>query len=72
MFFVVAWFWAFFDASIYAGEAIQAARVEHTGGHWPPEGIATFDPWHLPLVNTLILSDLGHHGDLGAPRAAAQ
>ena len=57
--FFVAWFWAYFDASIYAGEAIQAARVEHTGGHWPPDGIATFDPWHLPLVNTLILLTSG-------------
>jgi len=57
--FFVAWFWAFFDASLYAGEAIQAARVEHTGGHWPPDGVATFDPWHLPLVNTLILLTSG-------------
>ena len=24
-------------------------------GVWPPEGITTFDPWHLPLINTLIL-----------------
>jgi cytochrome c oxidase subunit 3 len=24
-------------------------------GVWPPEGIETFDPWHLPLINTLIL-----------------
>ena len=22
---------------------------------WPPAGIETFDPWHLPLINTLIL-----------------
>ena len=22
---------------------------------WPPKGIETFDPWHLPLINTLIL-----------------
>ena len=35
--FFVAWFWAFFDASLYANEAIQYARVEKlTGGHWPP------------------------------------
>ena len=53
--FFVAWFWAFFDASFYAGEAIQEARVAHTGGIWPPQGIATFDPFDLPLVNTLIL-----------------
>jgi cytochrome c oxidase subunit 3 len=24
-------------------------------GVWPPPGIETFDPWHLPLINTLIL-----------------
>ena len=24
-------------------------------GIWPPAGIETFDPWHLPLINTLIL-----------------
>ncbi|WP_310621090.1 cytochrome c oxidase subunit 3 [Flexibacterium corallicola] len=53
--FFVAWFWAFFDASLFAGEAGQFSRVEHTGGVWPPQGIETFDPWHLPLLNTLIL-----------------
>ena len=53
--FFVAWFWAFFDASFYAGEVGQYARTELTGGHWPPKGIAVFDPWHLPLFNTLVL-----------------
>ncbi|MBD8893001.1 cytochrome c oxidase subunit 3 [Roseibium litorale] len=53
--FFVAWFWAYFDASLFSGEAIQFARAEVTGGHWPPAGIETFDPWHLPLLNTLIL-----------------
>ena len=53
--FFVAWFWAFFDASFYAGEAIQEARVAHTGGVWPPQGVEVFDPWHLPLLNTVIL-----------------
>ncbi|WP_150526172.1 cytochrome c oxidase subunit 3 [Roseibium sediminis] len=53
--FFVAWFWAYFDASLYAGEAINYARAEFTGGQWPPVGIETFDPWHLPLLNTLIL-----------------
>ena len=24
-------------------------------GQWPPQGIETFDPWHLPLINTLVL-----------------
>jgi cytochrome c oxidase subunit 3 len=45
--FFVAWFWAYFNAAIYPTEFI--------GGTWPPEGIQTFDPWHLPFINTLIL-----------------
>ena len=53
--FFVAWFWAFFDASLFANEAAQVARAEYTGGHWPPEGIEVLDPWHLPLYNTIIL-----------------
>ncbi|MBF86457.1 MAG: cytochrome c oxidase subunit 3 [Pelagibacterales bacterium] len=57
--FFVAWFWAFFDASFYAGEAIQEARVAHTGGVWPPQGVEVFDPWHLPLLNTVILLTSG-------------
>ena len=57
--FFVAWFWAFFDASLFTGEEIQAARVVATGGVWPPKGIDAFDPWHLPLVNTLILLTSG-------------
>jgi cytochrome c oxidase subunit 3 len=57
--FFVAWFWAYFDAAFFAGEVQQIARTELTGGVWPPEGIATFDPWHLPLLNTLILLTSG-------------
>lgn len=53
--FFVAWFWAFFDASLFADEAIQFARVEHTGGIWPPQDLTVLDPWHLPLFNTVIL-----------------
>ena len=49
--FFVAWFWAYFNASIFPVEAI--------GSVWPPEGIETLDPWHLPLVNTLILLTSG-------------
>jgi cytochrome c oxidase subunit III len=53
--FFVAWFWAFFDASLYSGEAIQASRVAYTGGVWPPKGIEVLDPLHLPLYNTITL-----------------
>ena len=72
--FFVAWFWAFFDASLFTGEAIQASRVAATGGVWPPKGIEVFDPWHLPLINTLILLTSGttvtwaHHALLNNDR----
>ncbi len=57
--FFVAWFWAYFDASLFSAEVGQYARVEFTGGHWPPKGTEVFDPWHLPLLNTLILLTSG-------------
>jgi cytochrome c oxidase subunit 3 len=72
--FFVAWFWAFFDASLFADEPILASRVAATGGAWPPEGVEVFDPWHLPLVNTLILLTSGttvtwaHHALLNNDR----
>jgi len=49
--FFAAFFWAFFDASLFPKAAI--------GGVWPPEGIMTFDPFSLPLLNTLILLTSG-------------
>jgi len=58
MFFVV-WFWGFFDAALYPDEAVQFARTEFTGGQWPPKGVETFNPWDIPLVNTLILLTSG-------------
>lgn len=57
--FFVAWFWAYFDASLFPGEVHQYQRAELTGGVWPPKGIETFDPWHLPLLNTLLLLTSG-------------
>ncbi|MEO0635745.1 MAG: cytochrome c oxidase subunit 3 [Pseudomonadota bacterium] len=53
--FFVAWFWAFFDASLFADEAQQISRLEYTGGEWPPKGLEVLDPLHLPLFNTIIL-----------------
>ena len=57
--FFVAWFWAYFDVSLFPGETIEYLRTTFTGGHWPPKGIEPFDPWHLPLFNTLILLTSG-------------
>jgi cytochrome c oxidase subunit 3 len=57
--FFVAWFWAYFDVAFFAGEVAQYARVDATGGVWPPVGIETFDPFHLPLMNTLVLLTSG-------------
>mgnify|MGYP002777141909 CR=1 FL=1 len=49
--FFVAWFWSFFKNAIFP-MGPQSPQVD---GVWPPAGIETFDPWHLPLINTLIL-----------------
>lgn len=53
--FFVAWFWGYFDGFFRIDDAIQYGRVEATGGHWPIDGVELFDPWHLPLFNTLLL-----------------
>src|SRR3990167_7292325 len=47
--FFVAWFWAFFDASLFPSTA------EVVGGVWPPKDIHVLNPFELPLLNTLIL-----------------
>jgi cytochrome c oxidase subunit 3 len=76
--FFVAWFWAFFDASLFPNDAIQYGRVEFTGGHWPPKGVEVIDPWHFPLLNTLILLTSGttltwaHHALLHNDRDAVK
>src|SRR5271154_1024760 len=57
--FFVAWFWAFFDASLFPGFANEYSRADFTGGSWPPKGIEALDPWHFPLLNTLILLTSG-------------
>jgi len=47
--FFLAWFWAYFDAALFP------KAVEAVGGVWPPKGQEVLDPFHFPLLNTLIL-----------------
>ncbi len=56
--FFVAWFWAYFDGFFNHDVADQVARVA-VMGTWPPQGVALFDPFHLPLFNTLLLLTSG-------------
>jgi len=49
--FFSAWFWTFFKHALYPMGPMSPLQ----DSVWPPAGIETFDPWHLPLINTLIL-----------------
>ena len=52
--FFAAFFWAFFNASLFP-YAPWTDTWAIADGVWPPVGIETFDAWHLPFLNTLIL-----------------
>nr|YP_010222516.1 cytochrome c oxidase subunit III [Calacta lugubris]UCC45927.1 cytochrome c oxidase subunit III [Calacta lugubris] len=47
VFFFVSFFWGFFHSSL-------SPTVE-IGMTWPPQGIKTFNPMEIPLLNTMIL-----------------
>ena len=76
--FFVAWFWAYFNVALFPDAAKEVLRTEFIGGVWPPKNIETFDPWHLPLLNTLILLTSGttvtwaHHALLEGDRDAVK
>ena len=76
--FFVAWFWAYFNTALFPADLHQVARAEFIGQTWPPKGIETFDPWHLPLLNTLILLTSGttvtwaHHALLEGDRESVK
>jgi cytochrome c oxidase subunit 3 len=49
--FFVAFFWAYFHFALYPTHVASAIA----SAVWPPAGVVTFDPFHLPLLNTMIL-----------------
>jgi cytochrome c oxidase subunit 3 len=58
--FFVAWFWAYFELAIFHGHRADwiimgDPEAMKAWAHWPPPHVETFDPFHLPLMNTLIL-----------------
>lgn len=67
--FFVAFFWAFFDASLFPKEAI--------GGIWPPKGVHVFHAFDLPFLMTMVLLLSGctvtwaHHAILEGKNAEA-
>jgi cytochrome c oxidase subunit III len=48
--FFVAFFWAYFNFALFPEHVSGAATAV-----WPPAGIRTFDPFHLPFLNTMLL-----------------
>jgi cytochrome c oxidase subunit 3 len=48
--FFVSFFWGFFNYALFP-ENVSGAAVPM----WPPAGTITFDPFHLPFLNTMIL-----------------
>jgi cytochrome c oxidase subunit 3 len=59
--FFVAWFWMFFELAIFHGHRADwmvptwDETTAAAWANWPPPHVETFDPFHLPLINTLIL-----------------
>ena len=55
--FFVAWFWIFFEMALFhhVRTASPIDEVRAAWASWPPKGVETLDPWHFPLINTLIL-----------------
>ena len=59
--FFVGFFWAYFNFAALPGHVQGNGQTV-----WPPSDVHTFDPFHLPFLNTMILLLSGTHGHLGA------
>ena len=82
--FFVAWFWVFFEMAIFHGHRADWVvptwdeATAQAWANWPPPHVETFDPFHLPLINTLILLLSGttvtwaHHALQTGDRAGAR
>lgn len=69
--FFVAWFWIFFEGQIFHDVRIEENWIGVFGAgddpladqaawaSWPPAGVAVIDPFHLPLLMTLVLLTSG-------------
>lgn len=57
--FFIAWFWAYYDASLFPSWINEPLRIAFIGKQWPPKGVETFDPMDFPIVSTLVLLTSG-------------
>jgi cytochrome c oxidase subunit 3 len=80
--FFVGWFWMFFELGLFhkARTKWNPDILENPDayGQFPPEGVTTIDPFHLPLMNTLVLLLSGttvtwaHHALIQGDRKGAK